>query len=74
MFKNIDEQDRWIKLRQQLLSAIGPVERIPSEWKALLETLTANAAPRRTYRFGRHVNRSAIPPQFARLGTQISRA
>jgi len=71
MFKNIDEQDRWIKVRQQLLSAMGPVERAPAEWKSLLETLTVNAAPRRTYHFGRHVNRSATPRQFAGLGAPV---
>jgi hypothetical protein len=53
MFKNIDEQDRWIKVRQQLLSAMGPVERAPAEWKSLLEMLTVNTAPRRAHHFGR---------------------
>jgi hypothetical protein len=71
MFKNIEEQDRWIKVRQQLLSAMGPVERAPAEWKSLLETLTINAAPRRTYHFGRHINRSATPREFAGLRTAV---
>ncbi|HEX7782048.1 MAG TPA: hypothetical protein VF509_04505 [Sphingobium sp.] len=72
MFKNSDEQDRWIKLRQQLLSAMGPVDRVPVEWREMLETLTAMAAPRRSYRFGRHVRETALPAPFRGLrGSQL---
>lgn len=67
MFKTIEEQHRWIKLRQQLLSAMGPVERAPQEWKMMLERMTIDAMPRRTYRFGLHNNCSAVPKGFRGL-------
>lgn len=74
MFRNADEQDRWIKLRQQLLSAMGPVQHMPPEWRAMLETLTVMAAPRRSYRFGRHVGKAALPASFQGLESGIEKS
>jgi hypothetical protein len=54
MYSNIDEQERWVKIGQQLLWAMGPVERTPQSMRRILDTLAPMPQPR-TYHFGRHL-------------------
>lgn len=56
MYTTPDEQERWIKIGQQLLWAMGPVERTPSTMRKILDDLVPLPRPR-TYHFGRHSRR-----------------
>lgn len=53
MYRTVEDQERWIRLGQRLLSLAGPVEPAPSAMKEILRRIAPLPRPR-TFHFGRH--------------------
>jgi len=53
MYRTVEEQECWIRLGQNLLSMVGPVEPAPPAMKEILRGIAPLPRPR-TFHFGRH--------------------